>query len=256
MPDLVVRGHHLWYREALGDPAPPPLVLLHGAGSSSLIWLYQLRALQSDRSCFAPDLPGHGKSDDDPTCTTPQRYLDYLEGFLHALDLPPFVLAGHALGASLALDFAAAHPERVRALILVSAGATLPASPLLFEALQGSIQVWTRFMEDLLYSLHTPRRFVHKSNEGGLHADPDVVLRDFQMAATYDVTAAASIVRTPTLLITGHDDAMTPPALTEALDQRLHDATLDIVDQAGHMVMMEQHRRVNNSIRRFLLRRL
>jgi len=49
---------------------------------------------------------------------------------------------------------------------------------------------------------------------------------------------------------------MTPPALTEALGNLLNDDTLDIVDQAGHMVMMEQHRRVNNSIRRFLLRRL
>ena len=46
-----------------GESRKPPLVFVHGAGGSSVLWMDQVRRYQDRRRVIAPDLPGHGQSD-------------------------------------------------------------------------------------------------------------------------------------------------------------------------------------------------
>jgi pimeloyl-ACP methyl ester carboxylesterase len=108
------------YRETGAGQA---LVLLHGIGSSSASWLNQLEGLKGYR-LIAWDAPGYGTSDFLKT-ETPKAadYADALHGFLDRLLLKDVVLVGNSLGCLMAGAYAAAHPERVRSMILLSPAA-------------------------------------------------------------------------------------------------------------------------------------
>ena len=51
---------HLRVRDE-GEGKRPPLVCVHGAGSSSVVWMDVVRRLSPQRRVVAPDLPGHGQ---------------------------------------------------------------------------------------------------------------------------------------------------------------------------------------------------
>src|ERR671937_1860789 len=104
------------YREAGAGPA---LVLLHGIGSSSASWLFQLESLAGYR-LIAWDAPGYGGSAFLSTAEPrPADYAQALHEFLERLLLKDVVLVGNSLGCLMAGAYAAAHPERVRSMVLL-----------------------------------------------------------------------------------------------------------------------------------------
>jgi len=108
------------YRETGAGQA---LVLLHGIGSSSASWLNQLETLKGYR-LIAWDAPGYGDSDfllqEKPL---PPHYAAALHGLVERLLLKDVVLLGSSLGCLMAGAYAAAHPERVRSMILLGPAA-------------------------------------------------------------------------------------------------------------------------------------
>lgn len=110
----------LSYRETGAGQA---LVLLHGIGSSSASWLNQFETLKGYR-LIAWDAPGYGDSDflknNHPMASD---YADALHSFLDRLLLKDVVIVGNSLGCLMAGAYGAAHPERVRSMILLSPAA-------------------------------------------------------------------------------------------------------------------------------------
>ena len=108
------------YRETGTGPA---IVLLHGIGSGSAGWLFQLETLKGYR-LIAWDAPGYGGSDflkiEKPLAID---YADALHSFLDRLLLKDVVIVGNSLGCLMAGAYAAAHPERVRSMILLDPAA-------------------------------------------------------------------------------------------------------------------------------------
>src|SRR5690349_16193340 len=104
------------YREAGTGPA---LVLMHGIGSSSAGWLFQLESLKGYR-LIAWDAPGYGGSDFlAPPAPRPSDYAQALHEFLERLLLKDVVLMANSLGCLMASAYAAARPERVRSMVLL-----------------------------------------------------------------------------------------------------------------------------------------
>jgi len=114
------------YRETGTGPA---LVLLHGIGSSSASWLFQLESLGGYR-LIAWDAPGYGASAFLPAAE-PQAgdYAKALHEFLERLLLKDVVLVGNSLGCLMAGAYAAAHPERVRSMLLLGPAGGYGDSP-------------------------------------------------------------------------------------------------------------------------------
>ncbi len=118
------------YRER-GDG--PPVVLLHGIGANSGSWVNQLDALAGDLRMIAWDAPGYGTTThlaaDSPSAAD---YAEALGAFVDVLGLDRFLLVGHSLGALVAGAYAARHPTRLTALLLLSpAGGYGNAHPVL-----------------------------------------------------------------------------------------------------------------------------
>jgi pimeloyl-ACP methyl ester carboxylesterase len=99
----------------------PPLVLVHGLGGAAANWIEVVRALRGTFRVLVPDLPGHGGSSPLASATTLDPYADRLAQLAEHEGLERAGLAGHSLGALVALRLAVARPERVSALVLAGA---------------------------------------------------------------------------------------------------------------------------------------
>lgn len=98
-----------------------PVVLLHGIGSTSASWVYQLEGLGGRFRVIAWDAPGYGLSSTLPAASpAAAEYADALAALLDALQAPSCILVGQSLGAIIAASFAAHRPDRVRGLVLLS----------------------------------------------------------------------------------------------------------------------------------------
>jgi len=100
----------------------PPVVLLHGQGGWSGMWLPVIADLVTTHRVVAPDLPGLGASEmpDDPPDAA--RVLAWLDELIQRTCPAPPALVGASLGASIAARFAIAHPDRLSRLVLMGAG--------------------------------------------------------------------------------------------------------------------------------------
>lgn len=102
---------------APGRPASPSALLLHAPGEDAAEWEPLAEKLAPSWRVHAPDLRGHGDSEQAGPYTVDQL-TDDLEAFLDALGLRRVLLAGHSIGAAPAYLFAARCPDRVSRLIL------------------------------------------------------------------------------------------------------------------------------------------
>ena len=103
-----------------------PLLAVHGITASHLAWPPVVDQLRGDYSVYAPDLRGRGASNQlPPPYGLPQHVADLVTLLDHHA-IASTVIVGHSLGAYIALEFAAAHPDRVRGLVLVDGGIALP----------------------------------------------------------------------------------------------------------------------------------
>jgi pimeloyl-ACP methyl ester carboxylesterase len=108
----------------------PALLLVHALGGSGAHWRPQLAGLSKACRVFAVDLRGHGRSEAPASAVYDiAAHAADLIAVADALGLGRFALAGHSFGAWVALEVAAAHPQRVTALALVDPGGDTSAEP-------------------------------------------------------------------------------------------------------------------------------
>ncbi len=125
---LQYRLHRIlrWpYRLAVftyGSPEKPPIVLLHGINNSSKNWLPVISQLKNNFYIVSIDLLGFGDSPKpDDIDYTPEEHLRSLKFTIRNLGIErPFILAGHSMGAILAVHYAAAESKDIKELVLCS----------------------------------------------------------------------------------------------------------------------------------------
>lgn len=104
----------------------PPIVCLHATGHSGRDF-ERLALRMGDRFRFyAPDFPGQGESPPDTVPASAARYAALLPDLFRALGLQSAVLLGNSIGGAAAIEFAAAHPDRVAGLVLCNSGGLAP----------------------------------------------------------------------------------------------------------------------------------
>lgn len=117
---IEVAGVRLRIRDT-GPRDAPVIILLHGLGSSLDTWEAWARTLSATYRVIRFDLPGFGLTGADPTGDySDARSVAVLGALLDALAIRRATVGGNSMGGKIAWMFAAAHPERVDRLILVS----------------------------------------------------------------------------------------------------------------------------------------
>lgn len=238
-----------------GESKRPPLVCVHGAGSSSVVWMEVVRRLSPRRRVVAPDLPGHGQSDrwHAPDDVSIAMYRDAVGTVCAQLSIERAILMGHSMGALVALDAAAAWPERVAGLVLVNGGVRLPVAPELLVKLTGDFTRFGKWLARVVWSPSTPRDVIERWGTIAFTADQEVTFADFRAVERYDGGSRAPKVRAPTLVLGGEDDLMTPPRLTRELAAAVPGARAVVVPEAAHMLAQEQPERFFAELESFLI---
>ncbi len=118
MPSVTDVSHHdVAWREA-GDGVP--VLLLHGLGGSRIAWEPQLAGLGESFRVAAWDMPGYGESAPLAGETTFDALAAAVGRWADTMDVESFHLCGISMGGMIAQYAAAAHPERIRSLTLLS----------------------------------------------------------------------------------------------------------------------------------------
>ena len=243
--------------------AGPPLVLLHGIGSNARSWTQQLADLGSLRRVVAWDAPGYGDSTPvAPPRPTAADYAERLARFLDGLGLDRIALLGHSLGALVAGAFAAARPHRVDRLLLANPALghrTNPEAPLPPPAQArlddlaalGPAGLAARRAPRLLSRAATPAQ-VGQVRATMAEIDPDGYRQAVAMLAQGDLGADAGAIAVPTLVLSGGEDSVTPPAGSRALAAAMPNARYREFPGAGHLSYVERPAAFNAAVREFL----
>ena len=103
-----------------GNPARPPLLLVHGGRDHCRNWDWTAAALRDDWHVIAPDLRGHGDSQwSTDGSYTMAGYIYDLAQLVHQQRLAPVTIIGHSLGGNVALRYAGIYPDRVARLVAI-----------------------------------------------------------------------------------------------------------------------------------------
>jgi pimeloyl-ACP methyl ester carboxylesterase len=237
--------------------AAKTILLIHGAGMSARSWALQLQGLSLGHQVLAIDLPGHGASDPIAEASL-ESYTDAACTLLTTLGIGPVFVAGHSLGGSVALALAARRPELVKGLVLISSCAKTPQSSGTFKALLGSLPVpFGRMMfsstaRSFLFALSATNNAVQLALKDLRNCRPETVRKDMAAAEAMNLENVAQNLRTPTLILCGTSDIVTPLRLSEKLTELIPGALLHVVEQAGHMLPLEAPERVNQEILAFV----
>ncbi len=234
-----------------------PLVLVHGLGAAAVVWrrVGPLLARAGYRA-LALDLKGCGLSAK-PRGDYSRRALAALVlGFMDALGVRRARgLVGHSMGGAIALEIAAARPERLDALAVVDGQGVL-TSPRLLAAVKrvtplvGPVASGVTALAPLAHrrffaKVYLRRIFGDKSRVTDELVDSYAQLSDAayqrsmfamleHLGDTASLAAAVPSIRTPSLLVWGGADPVCPPAVGRELAAALPDAELHVLPGVGH----------------------
>jgi len=248
----AVGSAQLWYWDTGGDGHP--VILLHAATQSAAGWVYQQPVLaQAGYRVIAYSRRGYFRSDPvDPAA--PGYAADDLHRLIEHLGLDTVDLVAAAHGGFFALDYALAHPAKVRSLSIVSSlmGITDPDYLAVNERLRPA------FFASLPHDFQELSPSYRAGNPQGLadwlHLTHQAIQgKRIRQEAKQPLTwARLESIKHPTLLMTGDSDLYTPPALLRMQALHMPHAEVHVVREAGHSPYWEQPAIFNEILLAFL----
>ena len=227
----------------------PFAVFVHGAGLDHTVWALQSRWLAFHGwNVLAIDLPGHGRSEG-PLRADVGAMADWLLAVIAAAGGTTASLIGHSLGSLVALETAARAPSSVDRLVLIGSAAAMPVHPDLLAAARANehaaidmVNLWGYGYEAGIGGSPAPGLWMVGAGERILErAGPGVLYNDLAACNAYATGLdSAARVRSPTLLVSGTKDQMTPLKSARALAAAIPGATMVALADAGHMLLSER----------------
>lgn len=257
---LVVQGREVHLLDLPGQGHGPPLVVLHGLGSSALAFANILpRLARFSRRVLAADLPGSGFSPLPPDPPNIAQCVELL-GALYTRELGgvPAVVLGNSLGGAMAAELAFNHPALVRALVLSApAGARLQRERL--EALVGSFELksWRQGRDFMRKLYHRPPRLLPEllardmiANFASPHVRSLLALQPGNEHLDPQKLAALTI---PVLLLWGRSERLLPYEGVDFFRAHLPPhAVVEEVEGWGHVPHMDRPRELAARVERFV----
>jgi len=245
---------HQTYYFASGEAegARPAVILLHGAGGNHLFWSPEVRHLPGER-IYALDLPSHGKSGGAGKQSI-EEYAQAVLAFMDALKIHKAVLVGHSMGGAIALWLGIHRPSRVLGLGLFATAPRLYVSEdlLAHASSPATFPLAVKFVTDYAFSPQTPARLRALAEQRLSEVRPSVLYGDFVACRAFDETSLLGRVKAPTLILTGGKDKMVPSYTAEPMLNRIKNARRHHLEQAGHMLTLEEPQVVADLLKQFL----
>lgn len=249
LPSLIIRGKKMFY-ESVGKGLP--IVFVHGSMGSRISWDFQ-RPLSEEYRLVFLDLPGHGGADPLDEEISVKLYAGYVVDFVRGLGIEKMVVVGHSLGGAICIQLALDYPELLRAVVLVGSGAKLGVHPTILEALRNNFEESVELaIGGMAFAEKADPGLVEMAKNECLKCRQGVGYLDFAACNEFDVRERVSEINVPTLIIVGSEDKLTPVKWSRYLNEKISNSSLKIIENAGHMVMLEQPEELNQALLTFL----
>ena len=244
------------------------LILIHGFPLSADMWLPQLARVPVGWQFVAPDVRGFrgmGPAFEDAQLqgASIDDYADDIIQLMDHLDLPKAAICGLSMGGYIAMALAARAPKRVTHLILADTKMSADGD----EAKAGRDKMRDMVEREGPASVATAM-LPKLMGETAKRDQPDLgdaLRRLIEVNRTESIVGALGAlkgrpdrsadlaqIRVPTLVICGAEDALTPPADSDAMAATIPGATLVMIPTAGHMSNLEQPFAFNAALQQFL----
>lgn len=243
--------HHIFHSPR-NPNRRPPLILIHGAGGSFLSWHPYLRRLEGE-TVYTLDLPGHGESDGSGKQSV-EGYTADVWNFIEENCILKPVIAGHSMGGAIALALALEHSEKLSGVVLLGSAAKLRVSPLILEKTSHPETFFeaVQIINEYSFKPDVQKDLLRLSIDAMLKTDPPTLLGDFQACDSFDVMDRVDTIRLPTLILCGTLDMMTQPKYSKFLAEKIPSAHFHLIEDAGHMIALEQPEVVARLVKDFL----
>lgn len=258
-----LRLHYLDY----GTAGRPAMLCLHGGAAHARWFDFVAGAFTADYHVRALDQRGHGESAwTDPPEYSYARYAADLAEVAEKLDLRDFILIGHSMGGTVALEYAATHPGRVGALIVVDSTLQMTADRVAalrdVGTRRGSLyatreEFVARFRLRPPGTLAAPAIIRHLA-ENSSRQFPDGTWRhkfDRNVYATRETTDGLPCwnrIRIPALLVKAERSHRISPQVFAEVKKRCPQAELAEVPAADHHVTLDNPEGFIRAVRAFL----
>ncbi|MGO9545816.1 MAG: alpha/beta fold hydrolase [Rhodomicrobium sp.] len=247
MPLISVNGIRL---NAAIEGEGPPLLLLHGLGSSIASLGAEIEHFRPHRRIIAIDARGHGGSDR-PARFTIQDHIADVVAVLDALGIAKCALLGRSMGSYIAQGAAAAAPERIGDLVLVVPRAHASESSMIrlrrhyASELQGrSRQEQRRILLGHMLAPSTPARMAsllaalaEKSQDELSGAGEEAAMA---ATAAFDFRAVLPRITARTLVVSGRHDWLNPPEEGALIASLIPGARQAVLEHSGHLPAVEE----------------
>jgi 3-oxoadipate enol-lactonase len=248
-----------------------PVVMIHGYPLNRQIWRSQWEGLADNARIIAPDLRNHGETivygQNNLSETTHSMDLlaEDLAQLLDALRISsPVIVNGLSMGGYAAFAFYRKYPERVRGLILTATRARSDSEAEIENRIKAiniaQNQGVGAIVVSMLPRLVSPNTIMHNSDlverirEIMLSSSIEGLVGDLRgMMARLDSIPLLWKIRIPSLVLAGRDDQIIPIVEAQAMNDLISDSRLEIIDNAGHLLNMEQPELYNRIVREFIL---
>lgn len=227
------------------------MILLHGLFGALSNWNHVMERFSKNYRVIIPLLPIY---------EMPIRkagidgLLKFFEEFIDAFQLKDFALIGNSLGGHIALEYAIKHQETLKTLVLTG------SSGLFENAMGGSFPKrgsYEYMKERIEHTFYNPsivdKTFVDNIIE--ITRDIPKCLRIVAIAKSaqrHNLAAELPNIQTPTLLIWGLNDTITPPMVAHEFNQLIPNSTLRFIDKCSHAPMMEHPEKFNDILEQYL----
>jgi pimeloyl-ACP methyl ester carboxylesterase len=226
-----------------------PVLCLHGIGSSSVMFDSLRQALAPDYRVITWDAPGYGKSRASEVPHDLKAFADAALAGIDERDIEAVHVVGVSWGAAIGLRLAMSHPERVRSLTLISPTLGYRERPDRAEALRTRAEELAE-IGPVEFAGRRAGNLVAPTTRADVVARIEQVMSEaltqegywgaVESLANADLAEELASISVPCLIICGRLDDVTGPSEGERALRSLRDAALVIVDEAGHLNLLER----------------
>ena len=246
-----------------GGGAATPILFLHGVGSDKSVWHPQLAHFGRSRRALAIDYPGYGESEQRDGATR-DDYAHAALSVLDALGIERAHVCGLSLGGVVAIAMHALDPGRCASLVLADSFAVHPEGQAIYDRSTAASRTIT--MRELaearapsLLGAAAGEAIKAEVIETMGWIDPAVYRQGAEAVWLADQQDRAAAIATPTLVLVGEEDRITPPSLSRALADLAGSTAaerpavrLEAIAGAGHLANLEQPAAFNRAVDLFI----
>ena len=251
------RGCQLHYEE-YGQGAP--VLLVHGLGSSTRDWEYQIPVLAAHYRIIALDVRGHGRSHKPRERYSIEGFAADVAALIEHLKLAPVHLVGISMGGMIGFQLAVDRPELLKSLTIVNSGPEVKAKTpgdywqiakrwTLSRLL--SLETIAKGLGRLLFPKPEQAELRRKIEQRWPENDKRAYLASLDAIIGWGVRERLATITCPTLVVTGDRD-YTPVSVKETYVKELPNARLQVVEDSRHATPLDQPERFNSILLNFL----